>query len=80
MGLIRLLMFGLLVWLIWQMFENYKAKLHMSQRQGSRVAHDKMVQCSYCSVYLPKKDAVSYNDCWFCDQQHKARYLAGHAE
>lgn len=80
MALIRLIIFALVVWLVWRMFQNYQVKQEQRRQQAAgerRLDQGRMVRCEYCSVHLPQSAAVCHDEHWFCNHQHKARFLEG---
>lgn len=78
MTLIRLLSLVLVIWLIWRMIQNYQSQ--KSRRAGpggsQALSSEKMVKCEYCALHLPEKKALSHEGHWFCNKEHKARFLA----
>ncbi|MDT8399563.1 MAG: PP0621 family protein [Pseudomonadales bacterium] len=76
MGLIRLLTFALVIWLLWGMVKNYQARKKATHQHNKATAgKEKMVKCQQCSVHLPKTQAQRFQDNWFCSEQHKQRFL-----
>ena len=76
MGLIRLLIFVLAAWLAWKMFQNYRVKqARQRQERQKALRRELMVKCAYCQVHLPESDAVAHDELWFCNPQHKSRFL-----
>ena len=76
MGLIRLLTYIILIWLIWSIIKKTFSTEKPKQRQQQ--ISRKMVKCSYCQVHLPEQDAFRQDDDWFCSQAHKQAYLKEH--
>ncbi|MEX2367511.1 MAG: PP0621 family protein [Pseudohongiellaceae bacterium] len=75
MGLIRILIFIMVIWLIWRMIRNYQVKQQQAREASGKLDQKKMVRCEFCNVHLPQSDAVSEKDLWFCNQSHKSKYL-----
>lgn len=73
MGLIRLIVFGLLLWILWVMYKRYVAG--KSKQSKPRVSSRKAVKCSFCNVHLPMEEALEHEARWFCSRQHKEAYL-----
>lgn len=73
MGLIRLLIFALVIWLAWRLYRIHKLKTERAREQ-SRIDSGKMVQCEVCGVHLPANSAISDQDHWFCSQKHLQQY------
>ncbi|MGY8812278.1 MAG: PP0621 family protein [Pseudomonadales bacterium] len=72
MGLIKLLILGVLVWLalnFWRRAQNAK-----SRSAGSSAPHDTppiMVRCARCQVHLPQDRALHVGDAWYCCAEHR---------
>jgi len=80
MGLIRLIAYGLLIWVVWSMVKNYLAKqrranMASSEKDGAKIAAKKVVKCRYCDLHLPEEDAVANAAGSFCSQSHKQAWL-----
>lgn len=79
MGLIRLLVFAALAYLVWRV-----AKHLLTQRGkggGSRAGElpsQRMVQCRQCGVHVPDQDAFQHRGLNFCSQRHQSQYLEHH--
>ena len=80
MGLIRLIVILLAAWLVWKLYKGYKARQLASRKTKTRtLPRGKMVKCEYCEVHLPEANAVSHEELWFCNQQHRAKFLSQHS-
>lgn len=79
MGLIRLVIFALVIWLIWRMIKNYQVKQKNKNRQSAnnKISNTNMVACHYCTVHVPENEAVAHEEKWFCSDKHKAKFLEG---
>jgi uncharacterized protein len=82
MGLVRLIIFALVIWLAWRLV---KATLmqkrgeqgrQRSSEQDNRV--QKMVRCHQCGVHVPENEAFSHQSLHFCSQEHQRVYLEQH--
>ena len=74
MGLIRLIILAVVIWLIWRMIKNYQVKQARRQKK-KQVNRDKIVKCSFCSVHVPMHDAIQQQDEYFCSAEHRDKYL-----
>ena len=36
-------------------------------------AHEQMVNCSHCGLYLPQKEAIAEGDKFYCCAEHRRR-------
>jgi len=72
MGLIRLLIAILIIWLLYFLIKNWLQRRNAQNKVTKSAA---MAQCELCSTYLPKDKAIQHHDLWFCSQEHKTAYL-----
>ena len=75
MGLIRLIILGLVIWLVWRLVNNVKARVNTSKKPEAKIENQSMVSCQYCSVHVPQQEAVKHDDSWFCSQSHRDKFL-----
>jgi uncharacterized protein len=78
MGLIRLIIFSLVIWMFWRLIRNYRANLDSKQRSGEKkkLPNGNMVACGYCKVHVPENTAIAHDDQWFCSESHRAKFIA----
>ncbi len=78
MGLIRLVIFALVIWMFWRLIKNYQANLDSKKHTGKKkqLVRGNMVSCHYCKVHVPEDTALAHNDLWFCNDSHKAKFIA----
>ncbi len=81
MGLFRLLTFILVVIVAWSMIKNYRALVAKSENNSEKAqipVREKMVKCEFCSIHIPKEEAIAGSDSdgeyWFCTPDHKASF------
>ena len=77
MGLIRLILLGVVIWLIMRMVKKFQAGQEQQGKVRKNIDHDNMVPCDYCSVHVPQSSAVQHGQLWFCSENHKDKYLTG---
>jgi uncharacterized protein len=68
MGLSRLLVVALLVWVVWSLWRRWRrarARGDAQVRQAVRI-----VKCAQCGVYLPEGDARALGDAGFECKSH----------
>jgi uncharacterized protein len=71
MGLIRIILIAGIVWLLLVFIQKLRQARQSGQDQDEiTVAKKQMVQCAYCSVYVPKDNALRNNDDYFCCSNH----------
>jgi uncharacterized protein len=78
MGLIRLAIFAVVIWMFWRLIKNFLAKqVKMNKKESGKLEQGNIVLCEYCSVHVPEQKAVSHEKLWFCSEKHKENYLSG---
>ena len=71
MGLIRIILIAGIVCLLLVFIQKLRQARQLGQDQDeTAVTKKQMVQCAYCSVYVPKDDALHNNDDYFCCSNH----------
>ncbi len=68
MNLIRLLVIGLIIYLVLRIFKRWAA--NKNQKKQTKVEHIKMVRCKVCQLHLPENDALQKNGDFYCSQEH----------
>jgi len=69
--MVRLILIACLVWLLLVFIQKLRQARQSGQDQQERaIVKKQMVQCVYCSVYVPKDDALRKNDEYFCCTSH----------
>ena len=76
MGLIRLVIFLLILGVVWFMVRNYLNKLRKQQQDDTPPQVARIVKCRHCALHLPENEALQHSGQWFCSQDHKQAYLA----
>ncbi|WP_028299650.1 PP0621 family protein [Oceanospirillum beijerinckii] len=74
----RLIIFAALVWVGIRLLKAYnRKKLEYQQKhvKDKKEQSEQMVQCRFCSLHLPQKDAVKHEQLWFCCHEHKQHFL-----
>jgi uncharacterized protein len=80
MGLIRLIIFAVVIWMFWRLVKNFQANIGEKGKKDKpkgEIEQSSMVLCQYCSVHVPESDAANHEQLWFCSDKHKEKYLAG---
>lgn len=85
MGLIRIITIGAILYLIYRLTKHFtgqgkwpvKRTSKQGKTQAQRENHSKdevMVACKYCDIRIPKTQAISHHNDWFCGQAHLQAY------
>lgn len=69
MGLIRVLVFGFAIWLVYKFYLAYKARISAYNQQEAPTSA--MIKCGQCGTYVPKDKAISSGAQWFCCHAHQ---------
>lgn len=74
----RLIIFVALVWVGIRLLKAYNRKKLEYQQQHTedkKEQSEQMVQCRFCDLHLPQKDAVKHEHLWFCCHEHRQHFL-----
>jgi uncharacterized protein len=69
MGLFRLIIIALIIYLLIQIFKRWAANKNTpsSEKQDSSTV---MVQCKTCKLHIPENEALQKDGDYFCSQEH----------
>lgn len=72
MNLIRLIIFGLIFWLLYRTVQRLLNKPESPQPQQPRkVTSTDMVRCAYCGIHIPKNEALERDGHYYCSEEHR---------
>lgn len=74
MGLIRVIVFGLAIWLLYKFYQAFKAR--MAAMDSQEVKGGAMVKCSECGAYTPQNKAIASGAHHFCCASHQRDFEA----
>lgn len=69
MGLFRLILLGLVIWLLFRLYQRF-IKGRSSQKQGTRQIDGDMVRCKHCGIHIPESEAIKNGDHHYCSRAH----------
>ena len=71
MNLIRLLILGLIFWLLYRMIYRLlnKPKPQQPQRPGAKGTN--MVRCAHCGIHIPENEALHKDGRAYCSEAHR---------
>jgi len=69
MGLIRIIIIVLIVYLVIQIFKRWAASKNIQTVQKNE-QQKLMVKCDVCQLHIPKSEALQKNGKYFCNQEH----------
>ena len=69
MGLIRIIVIALIIYLLIQIFKRWSANKASKtpQQQGEQKL---MVKCDVCQLHIPKSEALQREEKYYCSQNH----------
>lgn len=71
MNLIRVLIIGLLAWLVYRMIRKALSKPRTrGPRQAERLSTN-MVRCEVCGVHVPQSEALERDGVFYCSTEHR---------
>jgi len=68
-NLLRLVVIGLVVWLVVGMVRRYLQKSATSSND-QRAMPKKMVRCAHCGLHIPEVEAVQSDTKYYCSLEH----------
>ncbi|RRQ22534.1 PP0621 family protein [Thiohalobacter thiocyanaticus] len=72
MGLIRLIILGIVIYLVWQLIRRWQNKPANRVAQTERKRIDgSMVRCDHCGLFIPKEEAIQANGRQYCSEAHR---------
>lgn len=71
MNLIRLLILGLIFWLLYRMLSRLFDKPKQRQRVQKKTPGTDMVRCAHCGIHIPKNEALHSNGHDYCSEAHR---------
>jgi len=72
MNLIRLIIFGLIFWLLYRTVQRLLNKPPSPQSQQPRkVTSTDMVRCAHCGIHIPKSEALQRDGRNYCSEEHR---------
>lgn len=71
MNLIRLIVIGLIIWLLYRMFQRVLQKPTAQRREPPRGISRDMVKCAHCGIHIPADEALCKDDLCYCSSEHR---------
>jgi len=69
MGIFRLIILGLLIWLGFRLYKRFFAKKSVASDNKARIA-DNMVRCKHCGIHVPENEALRKGEDFYCCKNH----------
>ena len=67
MGITKLLIIALLVWVVFKIYLAFKSR---SKIANTKKSNKKIVPCSFCKIHIPLASAIKVNSKYFCSLDH----------
>ena len=67
MGLIRIIVIGLIIYLLFHIIKRWMANKNSAP---SKLEEKQMVQCKVCQLHIPEEEALQKDGQFFCSQEH----------
>lgn len=72
MNLIRLIILGLIIWVLYRAYQRLLNKPQEPQPQQPRqVKSTDMVRCAHCGIHIPKNEALQRDGLDYCSPEHR---------
>lgn len=69
MGLIRIIIIALIIYLVIQIFKRWAANKNI-QTVTKTEQQKLMVKCDVCQLHIPKNEALQKDGKYYCNQEH----------
>lgn len=76
MGFIRLLIVLAIGYFIWLNIKTFMRKQEMKGVNRERSGPIPIVRCDQCQLHLPETEAINDGSHWFCNTEHRQKWLA----
>ncbi|MBA3979689.1 MAG: hypothetical protein C0462_03720 [Alcanivorax sp.] len=76
MGLIRVLVLALLIYVVWRLIKSVTSR----QRSATPPDTQRMLRCAHCGVHVPEHLALPHKDVHFCSSAHREAWLEQHGD
>ena len=67
MGITKILIIALLVWVAFKVYSVFKSK---SKNSGDYRVNTKIIPCSFCKTHVPLASAIKVKNKYFCSVDH----------
>lgn len=70
MNLIRLIVIGLIIWLLYRMFLRVLQKPAPRRQEPPKGIARDMVKCAHCGIHIPADEAQCKGEACYCSSEH----------
>lgn len=71
MNLIRLIVIGLIIWLLYRMFHRMLSKPRPQEKVQRKSSPKDMVKCAHCGMHIPADEALHSEGRDYCSPEHR---------
>jgi uncharacterized protein len=71
MNLIRLIVIGLIIWLLYRMFYRLLNKPKPQNKVKQQAPSRDMVRCAHCGIHIPRDEAIEHRGETYCSPEHR---------
>lgn len=71
MNLIRLIVIGLIIWLLYRMFVRVLKKPSSQRDEPAKGIARDMVKCAHCGLHIPADEALLHVGKYYCSPEHR---------
>lgn len=71
MNLIRLIVIGLIIWLLYRMFVRVLQKPTAQSKEPTKGIARDMVKCAHCGIHIPADEALCREEKCYCSPEHR---------
>ncbi len=79
MLLFRLILLFAMAFIAWRIYRLAVAPRVRAREQPPKLNGEDMVECAFCSVHVPRAQAVSEASRWYCCEEHRRQHTEGDA-
>ena len=69
--MLRLLIVGLIVFMVIMLLRRILGANRPAQADAARLETSAMVKCSYCDLHVPESEAIESEGQYFCSAEHR---------
>ena len=74
MLLFRLILLFAIAFIAWRLYRGVVAPPMRGPEQPPSLRGEVMVECAFCSVHVPRDQAIAEESRWFCCEDHRRQH------
>jgi len=77
MGIVRVVLLCIAIWLLWIVIKKVRLKkLEYTQKISKTTPIEPIQKCKFCGLHLPEHEAFQVSGRYFCNKDHFDKYLS----